>query len=115
MVHVCLDACEILAKEGVDVEMIDLRAIRPIDYTTIIESVKKTNRCVFVEESWPLAGMASEIAYMLQKRAFDYLDAPVVRVTARDTPLPYSSVLVDTWLPDPKRVIEGINQVLYRN
>lgn len=115
MVHVCLAACEELAKDGINAEMIDLRALRPIDYTTVIESVKKTNRCVFVEESWPLAGMATEIAYILQKRAFDYLDAPVVRVTARDTPLPYSSVLVDTWLPNPKRVIEAVNQVLYRN
>lgn len=113
MVHVALDACNELAKEGIDAEMIDLRSLRPIDYATIIESVKKTNRCVVVEESWPLAGMATELAYAIQKRAFDYMDAPVHRVTARDTPLPYSSTLVDTWLPNPKRVIDAVKQVMY--
>ncbi|RMG54023.1 MAG: pyruvate dehydrogenase complex E1 component subunit beta [Bacteroidetes bacterium] len=115
MVHVALAAATELAKDGVEVEVIDLRSLRPIDYTTIIESVKKTNRCVFLEESWPIAAMNGEITYMIQKRAFDYLDAPVLRVTSRDTPLPYSSVLVDTWLPNPARTIEAINAVLYRS
>ncbi|MEM7660313.1 MAG: pyruvate dehydrogenase complex E1 component subunit beta, partial [Bacteroidota bacterium] len=113
MVHVALEACEELAKEGIDAEMIDLRSLRPIDYATIIESVKKTNRCVVVEESWPLAGMATEIAYAIQKKAFDYMDSPVVRVTSRDTPLPYSSTLVDAFLPNPKRVIDAVKQVMY--
>ncbi len=115
MVHVCLAAAAELAKDGVEVEVIDLRSVRPIDYDTVIESVKKTNRCVFVEESWPLAGLAGELTYVIQRRGFDYLDAPVVRVTGRDTPLPYSSVLVDTFLPNPTRVIEAINTVMYRN
>ena len=115
MVKVCLEAAEELAKDGVSVEVIDLLSVRPIDYDTVIRSVKKTNRCVFVEESWPLAGMAGELTYMIQKRAFDYLDAPVVRVTGRDTPLPYSSTLVDAFLPNPGRVIEAINAVMYRN
>lgn len=114
MVHVALEACTELAKEGIDAEMIDLRSLRPIDYDTVIESIKKTNRCVVVEESWPLASMSSELAYMIQRRAFDYLDAPVVRVTGRDTPLPYSSVLVDTFLPNAKRTIEAVNEVMYR-
>lgn len=114
MVHVCLEACEHLAKEGVDAEMIDLRSLRPIDYDTVIESVKKTNRCVVVEESWPLAAINGELTYIIQKRAFDYMDAPVVRVTGRDTPLPYSSTLVDTFMPNPKRVIDAVNQVMYR-
>ncbi|MEL6673120.1 MAG: pyruvate dehydrogenase complex E1 component subunit beta [Bacteroidota bacterium] len=114
MVHVALAACEELAKEGINAEMLDLRALRPIDYDGIMKSIKKTNRCVVVEESWPLASMSSELAYMIQKRAFDFLDAPVLRVTGRDTPLPYSSVLVDTFLPNPKRVIEAVNQVMYR-
>lgn len=115
MVHVCLAAAEELAKDGVNVEVIDLRSVRPIDYDTVVQSVKKTNRCVFVEESWPLAGLAGELTYMIQKRAFDFLDSPVLRVTGRDTPLPYSSTLVDTFMPNPGRVIEAINSVLYRN
>lgn len=115
MVHVTLDACNELAKDGVDVEMIDLRSLRPIDYDTILESVKKTNRCVVVEEAWPLGAFASELAYMIQRKAFDYMDAPVVRVTAKDTPLPYSPVLIDAWLPNAKRVIDAVNQVMYRN
>lgn len=115
MLKVCLAAAEELAKNGVNVEVIDLRSVRPIDYDTVIKSVKKTNRCVFVEESWPLAGLAGELTYMIQKRAFDYLDSPVLRVTGRDTPLPYSSTLVDTFMPNPGRVIEAINSVLYRN
>lgn len=115
MVHVALDACAELAKEGINAEMIDMMSLRPVDYDTIIQSVKKTNRCVVVEESWPLASFSGEITYMIQKRAFDYLDAPVLRVTGRDTPLPYSSVLVDTFLPNPKRVIDAVNQVMYRN
>ncbi|MCB0842067.1 MAG: alpha-ketoacid dehydrogenase subunit beta, partial [Bacteroidetes bacterium] len=106
--------CTELAKEGIDAEMIDLRCLRPIDYDTVIESVKKTNRCVVVEESWPLASMSSEIAYIIQKRAFDFMDAPVVRVTGRDTPLPYSSTLVDTFLPNAQRTIEAVKQVMYR-
>lgn len=114
MVHIALEAAAELAKEGTDVEVIDLRSIRPIDYDTIIESVKKTNRCVVLEESWPLAGMASEVTYAIQKRAFDHLDAPVTRITARDTPLPYSMVLVEAWLPDAKRTIEGIKSVMYQ-
>ena len=114
MYWVCKDACDELAKEGIDAELIDLRSLRPIDYDTIIQSVKKTNRCVFVEESWPLGGFAAELTYMIQRRAFDYLDAPVIRVTARDTPLPYAPTLIDAWLPNPKRVIDAVKQVMYR-
>ncbi|WNJ21008.1 pyruvate dehydrogenase complex E1 component subunit beta [Pontibacter sp. G13] len=115
MVHVAMDACNELAKEGINAEMIDLRSLRPIDYDTIIESVKKTNRCVFVEESWPLAAFAGEVTYMLQRKAFDYLDAPVVRVTGRDTPLPFSAPLVDAFLPSTKRIMEAVKTVMYRN
>ncbi len=115
MVHVCMDACKELAKDGIDAEMIDLRSLRPIDYDTIIASIKKTNRCVFVEESWPLGGFAAELTYMIQRMAFDFMDAPVIRVTAADTPLPYSPTLIDAWLPNPKRVIEAVRQVLYLN
>ena len=115
MVHVAQNACDALAKDGVDVELIDLRSLRPIDYDTIVESVKKTNRCVVLEESWPLAAFAGEITYMIQKRAFDYMDAPVIRVTTLDTPLAYSGALVEAWLPNAKQVVEAVNQVLYRN
>ncbi|MCL4137251.1 UNVERIFIED_CONTAM: hypothetical protein GTU68_064816 [Idotea baltica] len=104
-----------LDKDGIEAEMIDLRSLRPIDYDTVIESVKKTNRCVVVEESWPLASISSEIAYILQRRAFDFLDAPVIRVTGRDTPIPYASTLVETFLPNAKRTIQAVNQVMYRN
>jgi pyruvate dehydrogenase E1 component beta subunit len=114
MVHVALEACEELAKQGVDAEMIDLRSLRPLDYDTVVQSVMKTNRCVVVEESWPLASFSGELAYMIQKQAFDYLDAPVARVTGRDTPVPYASTLVDAFLPNPQRVIEAVNAVMYR-
>lgn len=115
MVHVTLEAAEALAQNGVDAEVIDLMSLRPIDYDTIIESVKKTNRCVVIEESWPLASIAGELAYMIQRKAFDYMDSPVIRVTSTDTPLPYSSTLVDTWLPNAQKVVEAAKQVLYLN
>ena len=114
MVHVAMNACTELAKDGIDAEMIDLRSLRPIDYDAIIASVKKTNRCVVVEESWPLGGFASELAYMIQRKAFDYMDSPVIRVTAADTPLPYAPTLIDAWLPNPKRVIDAVKQVTYQ-
>ncbi|HHG85138.1 MAG TPA: pyruvate dehydrogenase complex E1 component subunit beta [Bacteroidetes bacterium] len=113
MVHVCLKACDELAKDGVDAEMIDLRSIRPIDYDTIIHSVKRTNRCVIVEEAWPLCGISTELAYSIQRLAFDYLDAPVIRVTAADTPLAYAPTLIEAWLPNPAKVIEAVKQVTY--
>jgi pyruvate dehydrogenase E1 component beta subunit len=94
MVLTCLEAAQELAKEGISAEVIDLRTIRPIDYQTIINSVKKTNRLVVVDESWPLAGISAEVAYAIQRHAFDYLDAPVVRVNSADTNLPYAPTLV---------------------
>lgn len=115
MVHVCLEAATELAKNGIEAEVIDLRSLRPIDYDTVIESVKKTNRCVVVEENWPLAAFAGELTYMIQKRAFDHMDAPVVRVTGRDVPMGFSQVLVDAFLPNPQRISEAVNSVLYRN
>jgi len=115
MLHVCLDAAAELAKEGVDAEVIDLRTLRPIDYDTVVNSVKKTNRMVVVEESWPVAGFAGELTYMVQKRAFDYLDAPVVRVTGADTNMSYAPTLVAAYLPNPKRVMDAAKTVLYRS
>jgi pyruvate dehydrogenase E1 component beta subunit len=102
-----------LEKEGISAEIIDLRTVRPIDYATIIQSVKKTNRLVIVEEAWPLASISSEIAFKVQKEAFDYLDAPVLRVTSADVPLPYAPTLIDASLPNPSRIIKAVKEVLY--
>ncbi len=112
IMKVAHEAAEILAKENIDVEVIDLRTIRPLDYGTIVESIKKTNRCVVLEESWPLASISSEIAYHVQRYAFDYLDAPVMRVTQTDTPFAFSPSLIDEALPNVKRLIEAIKKTL---
>lgn len=103
-----------LEKEGIDVEVVDLRTVRPIDYATVIESVKKTNRCVVVEEAWPLASISSELAYHIQRNAFDYMDAPVIRVTSRDVPLPYAPTLIEEILPSVKRTVDAVKSVLYK-
>jgi pyruvate dehydrogenase E1 component beta subunit len=113
MMKVALKAAEDLAKEQIDAEVIDLRTVRPIDYNTVINSVKKTNRLVIVEESWPLAAIATEVAFKVQREAFDYLDAPVLRVMGGDVPLPYAPTLIDAYLPNPARVIEAVKEVLY--
>jgi pyruvate dehydrogenase E1 component beta subunit len=114
VMKVAFEAAEELAKEGVSVEVVDLRSVRPIDYTTVVESIKKTNRCVILEESWPLASISSEIAYHLQRYAFDFLDAPVMRVTQTDTPFAFSPTLIDEALPNVGRVIEAVRTTLYR-
>ncbi len=106
-------AADELAKDGISCEIIDLRTVRPIDYHTVIESVKKTNRLVVVEEAWPLASISSEIAFKVQKEAFDYLDAPVLRVTSADVPLPYAPTLIEASLPNPERIIKAVKQVMY--
>ena len=106
-------AVETLTKEGINVEVIDLRTVRPIDYETILTSVKKTNRLVIVEEAWPLASISSEIAFNVQKNAFDYLDAPVLRITCADVPLPYAPTLIAESLPNPERVINAVKSVMY--
>ncbi|MEZ4895866.1 MAG: pyruvate dehydrogenase complex E1 component subunit beta [Saprospiraceae bacterium] len=113
MALVCLDAAVELAKEGISAEVIDLRTIRPLDIDTLVASVKKTNRMVVVDESWPMFGVSSEVAYQVQKDAFDYLDAPVRRVNAADTSLPYASTLVDEYLPNPEKVIRAVKEVMY--
>jgi pyruvate dehydrogenase E1 component beta subunit len=115
MMKVAIKAAEELAAESIDAEVIDLRSVRPIDYGTVIASVKKTNRLVIVEESWPLASIASEIAFMVQKEAFDYLDAPVRRVMGADVPLPYAPTLIDAYLPNPARVVNMVKEVMYQS
>jgi pyruvate dehydrogenase E1 component beta subunit len=111
---VALKAAEELEKEGISCEVVDLRSVRPIDYATIIESVKKTNRLVIVEEAWPLASISSEITYMVQKEAFDYLDAPIRRVTSADVPLPYAPTLIDVALPNIIRTVKAVKEVMYK-
>ncbi len=113
MMKVALKAAEELEKDGVSAEVIDLRSIRPLDIHTIVESVKKTNRIVVVDESWPYGSIASEIAYQLQKDAFDYLDAPVRRVNGADTSMHYAPNLVEAYLPNPKKVIEVVKEIMY--
>jgi pyruvate dehydrogenase E1 component beta subunit len=103
-----------LEKEGISCEIIDLRTVRPIDYDSVVDSVKKTNRCLVVEESWPLASISSEIAYHVQRYAFDYLDAPVMRVTQTDTPFAFSPTLIDEALPNVPRIIQAIKALLYK-
>jgi pyruvate dehydrogenase E1 component beta subunit len=107
-------AAEELAKEGISAEIIDLRTVRPIDYNAVVESVKKTNRCVVVEESWPLASISSEIAYHLQNYAFDHLDAPVKRVTQTDTPFAFSPSLIEAALPNVPRIVAAVKAVMYK-
>ena len=107
-------AADILKQENIEVEIIDLRTIRPLDYNTIIESIKKTNRLVIVEESWPFGNISSEITYQIQNIAFDYLDAPVIRINTADTPAPYSPSLLKEWLPNHNDVIKAVNKVLYK-
>lgn len=109
----CYIAAEELEKEGVSCEIIDLRTIRPIDYDTVITSVKKTNRLVIVEEAWPLGSIATEVTFKVQKDAFDYLDAPILRVTSADVPLPYAPTLIEAALPNPTKIIAAIKQVMY--
>lgn len=115
MMKVALDAAEEMAKQGVSCEVIDLRTVRPIDYATCVESLKKTNRVVVVEEANPIAGISSELAYHFQRHAFDHLDAPVIRVNSMDIPLSYAPSYIDVTIPNVKRTVEAINKVMYRS
>ena len=102
-----------LEKEGISIELIDLRTIRPLDYKTIFESVKKTNRLVILEESWPFGNISTEITYQVQNHVFDYLDAPIEKINTADTPAPYSPVLLAEWLPNFNDVIKAVRKVMY--
>ncbi|KIX21790.1 pyruvate dehydrogenase [Flavobacterium sp. 316] len=107
-------AADELAKDGISCEIIDLRTVRPLDYDTVLASVKKTNRLVVLEEAWPFASVASEITYMVQEKAFDYLDAPIQRITTADTPAPYSPALLKEWLPNANDVVKAVKKVMYK-
>jgi len=113
MMKVALGAATELEKEGISAEIIDLRTIRPLDWMTILESVKKTNRLVIIEEQWPYASVSSEISYRIQKEGFDYLDAPIRRITAADAPLHYAPNLVAAALPDVARTVKLVKDVMY--
>lgn len=113
MMKVALAAAEELAKEGISAEVIDLRTIRPLDWQTILESVKKTNRLVIVEEQWPFASVSSEITYRIQKEGFDYLDAPIRRICSADTNMHYAPNLAALYLPDVPRTVKLIKEVMY--
>jgi pyruvate dehydrogenase E1 component beta subunit len=115
IMKVALQAAEELEKEVISAEVIDLRSVRPIDFNSIVESVKKTNRLVIVEEAWPLASISSEITYHIQKHAFDYLDAPIHRITNADAPLPYAPTLIQAILPNVERAVRAAKSVMYRD
>lgn len=106
-------AADILAEEGIDCEIIDLRTIRPMDHETIMTSVKKTNRLVILEEAWPFGNVATEITYQVQNQLFDYLDAPIEKINTADTPAPFSPVLLAEWLPNSEDVINSVKKVMY--
>jgi len=113
ILKVAMAAAKDLEADGINAEVIDLRTVRPIDYDTVINSVKKTNRLVIVEEAWPLASISSEITFKVQKDAFDYLDAPILRITTADTPLPYAPTLIEASLPNVAKVIKAVKEVMY--
>ncbi len=114
MMKVAHGAADELKKEGINAEVIDLRSVRPIDYPTIIKSVKKTNRLVIVEEAWPLASISTDVAFHVQRHAFDYLDAPVLRVNSMDVPVGYAPTLLEATLPNVKRTVDAAKTVMYR-
>ncbi len=113
-VQFALQAAELLARDGIEAEVVDPRTLRPLDEDLVFDSVRKTNRCVVVEEGWRYAGFGAEIADRVQRECFDDLDAPVVRVTAADVPMPYSRMLEKAYLPQPEKVVAAVHEVLYR-
>ncbi|MCS7018338.1 MAG: pyruvate dehydrogenase complex E1 component subunit beta [Cytophagales bacterium] len=114
MMKVALQAADEAAKEGISAEVIDLRTVRPIDYAAVVNSVKKTNRLVIIEEAWPLASISTDVAFQVQRMAFDYLDAPILRVNSMDVPLSYAPTLIEAVLPNVKRTMQAIKAVTYR-
>jgi pyruvate dehydrogenase E1 component beta subunit len=106
-------AANVLQKEGISCEIIDLRTVRPLDINTVLESVKKTNRLIILEEAWPFGNVSTEITYQVQSQIFDYLDAPIVKINTADTPAPFSPVLFKEWLPNSDDVIKAVKKVMY--
>jgi pyruvate dehydrogenase E1 component beta subunit len=114
MINVCLQAASQLEKDGIEADVLDLRSLRPLDVDAILGSVVKTNRVVLVEEGWPFGGITTTIATLIQEEVFDHLDAPILRVTQADVPMPYAKQLEKQAKPSIELVIEKVNQVLYR-
>ena len=114
MVHLALQAAQKLSREGIEADVLDLRSLRPLDVDAILATVKKTNRMVYLEEGWPYAGVGAQIAAMVQEEAFDHLDAPILRVTQADTPMPYAKNLEQLAKPNAQQVVEACKKVLYR-
>ena len=114
MMKIAWEATEVMREQGIIVELIDMRTVRPLDMATIIKSVQKTNRLVIVEEAWPLGSIASEISYQVQRHAFDYLDAPIQKINSEDVPLPYAPTLIQEVLPNVEKTVRALNAVLYR-
>ena len=106
-------AADVLEKEGISCEILDMRTVRPMDFEAIFTSVKKTNRLVILEEAWPFASVSSEITFQVQENIFDYLDAPIRRITTADAPAPYSPVLLEEWLPNFNDVVKAVKDVMY--
>ena len=113
MYHLAVQAANELAKDGIECEIIDPRTVKPLDLELILQSVKKTNRCIVIDEAHPFAGFAAEIGFLIQREAFDYLDAPVLRVCLPDVNAPFSKPLFDAWLPSPRQIIDAVKQVSY--
>ena len=114
MLSIALQAAEVLAKDGIQAEVVDPRTLRPLDLNTLAASVKKTGKAVIIEDGWPFAGLGAQIAESLYTRVFDYLDGPIVRVTSRDVPMPYARNLEDAVIPDVERVVAAVRTVLYK-
>lgn len=112
--HTVVQAANELAKEGIEAEIVDLRTIKPLDIATVLESIRKTNRCVVVDESHPFGGTAAEVGFLIQREAFDHLDAPVLRVTLPDVNAPFSKKLFDLWFPSVAQIVQATKSVLYR-
>lgn len=112
MTHVALDAAKILEKDGIDVEIVDLRSLRPLDEDSIVKSVRKTHRAVVVHEGWPYGGVGAEISDRIQRLAFDDLDAPILRVTTLDVPMPYNAKLEQYCMPQASRVVDAVKRTL---
>jgi pyruvate dehydrogenase E1 component beta subunit len=115
MVHVALQAANRLEKSGIEADVLDLRSLRPLDVEAVLATVQKTNRAVYLEEGWPFVGVGAQIVATIQEEAFDYLDAPVLRVTQADVPMPYAKNLEQLAKPNAQRVVAACERVLYRN
>jgi pyruvate dehydrogenase E1 component beta subunit len=110
----CLEAARRLADEGIEAEVVDPRTLRPLDDEPIFASVRKTGRCVVVEEGWPGSGFGADISDRVQRECFDALDAPVLRVSSADVPMPYAKTLEKAYLPQPEKIVEAVHRALYR-